>query len=362
MKAIAVDPGKPGIHFVERPEPAISRPDDVLLEVLEVGICGTDRDEVSGGRADPPPGSADLVIGHEMIGQVLAVAPRVTTLSVGDYAVLMVRRPCPGCPACGAGRPDMCTTGDYTERGIKAEDGYHAERVVAREQYVIPLPAKLAKFGVLAEPLSVGEKAIEEALLIRRARFNGIQMPEPVALVAGLGPVGLLAAMSLRLKGLRVIGLDVVDAASDRARWFLELGGEYVDGRATHPDDLRQRFGRIDLVFEATGVPSLEFDLLGALGVNGNYVLTGIAAGVRPVTIDGATLMRGLVLGNGLMLGSVNAGRHHFEAAVGTLEQAESRWPGLAARLITGRFPPQECAQAFASGQDEIKQVIVWKQ
>lgn len=363
MKVLSVLPGTPGLRLGERPEPRLTRPDDVLLDVLQVGICGTDRDEVAGGRADPPPGATGLVIGHEMIGRVSAIGAGVTAVRPGDYAVLTVRRPCPGCPGCDAGRPDMCYTGDYTERGIKAEDGYQAESVVERQQYVIPIPASLSGTGVLVEPLSIGEKAIEEALLLQKARFASIAAPEPVALVAGLGPVGLLAALALRLRDFRVVGLDVVDAASERARLVTDLGGEYVDGRSTHPDDLRSRCGRIDIIFEATGVPALEFDLVSALALNGIYVLTGIASGSRPVTIDGATLMRGLVLGNRLMFGSVNASRHHFQAAVTDLEQAERRWPGLVARLITDRLPPEEASRAFPEHPDnaEIKTVIQWQ-
>ncbi len=363
MKVLTVVPGIPGVHLTERPEPNLSRPDDVLLDVLEVGICGTDRDEANGGRADPPPGVNDLVIGHEMIGRVTAVGSAVTTVRPGDYAALTVRRPCPGCPSCDSGRPDMCFTGDYTERGIKGADGYQAEQVAEREQYVVTIPASLAQVGVLVEPLSVGEKAIEETFLVQTSRLAGITSAKPVALVAGLGPVGLLAALALRLRGVRVLGLDVVDAASERARLVTDLGGEYVDGRSTHPDDLRSRFGQIDVIFEATGVPSLEFDLVAALALNGIYVLTGIASGSRPVTVDGATLMRGLVLGNRLMLGSVNASHHHFQAAVADLEQAERRWPGLVARLITGRHRPEESSKAFAEHPDDpgIKTVIQWQ-
>ncbi len=363
MKVLSVVPGTPGLRPGERPEPRLSRLDDVLLDVIEVGICGTDRDEAGGGRADPPPGASDLVIGHEMIGRVSAVGAGVTAVRPGDYAVLTVRRPCPGCPGCDAGRPDMCYTGDYTERGIKAEDGYQAERVVERQQYVVRIPASLSGVGVLVEPLSIGEKAIEETMLVQKARFAGIAAPEPVALVAGLGPVGLLAAVALRLRGFRVLGLDVVDAATERARLVMDIGGEYVDGRATHPDDLRSRCGHIDIIFEATGVPALEFDLVAALALNGIYVLTGIASGSRPVTVDGATLMRGLVLGNRLMLGSVNASQHHFQAAVADLERAEQRWPGLVARLITARLSPDEASRAFPEHPDsaEIKTVIQWQ-
>lgn len=56
MKAIAIIPGTAGSHIVERPEPSISAPDEIKIKIIRVGICGTDRKEVSGGRADAPEG------------------------------------------------------------------------------------------------------------------------------------------------------------------------------------------------------------------------------------------------------------------------------------------------------------------
>ena len=71
MKAIAIVPGTAGSHLVERPEPSITMQDEVKVRVIRVGICGTDRKEVSGDRAEAADGQKDLVIGHEMFGQVV---------------------------------------------------------------------------------------------------------------------------------------------------------------------------------------------------------------------------------------------------------------------------------------------------
>jgi threonine dehydrogenase-like Zn-dependent dehydrogenase len=118
------------VGLVDRPEPEIAAPDDVKVRVLQVGICGTDREEAAGGRAEAPPGADELVIGHEMLGQVVEVGPAVSQVQPGDYAVFSVRRGCGQCPACTIDRSDMCYTGGYAERGIKARDGYQAEYVV----------------------------------------------------------------------------------------------------------------------------------------------------------------------------------------------------------------------------------------
>ena len=191
----------------------------------------------------------------------------------------------------------MCQTGDYQERGIWGLDGYQAEYVIDKEQYVVRVPAELESIGVLCEPLSVAEKAIDEAVRLQITR-----LPDAPAtldwlygrpcLVAGLGPIGLLAAMVLRLRGAQVYGLDVVDVDTARPVWLQHIGGKYIDGRQVPADQLDDHFGRIDLVFEATGVASLEFNLLDALAPNGVYVLTGIPGGDRPVELPGAELIR----------------------------------------------------------------------
>lgn len=135
MKAIAVVPGTKTVRVVDRPEPVIAEPDEIKLRVVRVGICGTDREEAAGGRAKAPPSHDDLVLGHEMFGQVTDVGRAVTLVQAGDYAVFTVRRGCGQCRSCAMNRSDMCRTGLYAERGIWALDGYQAEYVVDHEQY-----------------------------------------------------------------------------------------------------------------------------------------------------------------------------------------------------------------------------------
>ena len=370
MRAIAVVPGTTDVKVVDRPEPSIGAPEQIKLEVLQVGICGTDREEAGGGRADLPPGQSDLVLGHEMLGRVLEVGSGVTAVQRGDYAVFTVRRGCGHCQACADNRSDMCSSGDYTERGIRAADGYQTERVVDGEQYVIRVPAAMASYAVLTEPMSVAEKAIQEAALIQAARLPGNSRDADAwlrgkrALVAGLGPIGLLAAFALRLRDVEVIGLDVVDEESSRPALLKRIGGHYVDGRQVKTEVLDDQLGQVDLLFEATGVASLEFALIDALGINGIYVLTGIPGGDRPVDIDGPALIRQLVLMNQVVLGSVNANRRHFELAVADLERAAQRWGDAIHQVISHRVPASDFAgvrEVLAHrAPDEIKSVITW--
>jgi threonine dehydrogenase-like Zn-dependent dehydrogenase len=367
MKAIACVPGTKNVRLVDRPEPGLTAPDEVKLQVVRVGICGTDREEAGGGRAKAPDGAGELVLGHEMLGRVQEAGAAVTRVKTGDFAACTVRRGCGGCIPCRMNRPDMCRTGHYRERGIWGLDGYQTEYVVEREQNIVRVPPELEPEGVLCEPLSVAEKAIDEAVRIQSARLpDAPATPDWIygrrCLVAGLGPIGLLAALALRLRGAEVIGLDIVDADSPRPRWLQKIGGRYADGRAVSADKVDDVFGGMDVIFESAGVAALEFNLLDALALDGIYVLTGIPGGDRRLVVPGAELIRGLVLGNLAMVGSVNAARDHFQMAVADLEQAARKWGNLAADLITHRHPYTDCLPALqAHPPDEIKAVVEWR-
>jgi threonine dehydrogenase-like Zn-dependent dehydrogenase len=286
----------------------------------------------------------------------------------GDYAVFTVRRGCDHCLPCAENQSDMCASGDYTERGIRAADGYQTELVVDTEQYVIRVPPEMAAYGVLAEPMSVAEKAIQEAALIQAARLPGGDPAHPDswlrgkrALIAGLGPIGLLAAFALRLRDVEVVGLDVADETARRPALLKRIGGRYVDGRQVKTLDLDDTVGQIDLIFEATGVASLEFELIDALGINGIYVLTGIPGGDRPISVDGADLVRQLVLKNQVLVGSVNANRRHFELAVADLARAEAQWGDAIRQVVTHHVPVAEFESVLRQRvPDEIKSVITW--
>jgi glucose 1-dehydrogenase len=365
MKACAVVPGTSEVRVIERPEPRVTKPDEVELRVVRVGICGTDREEAAGGRALAPPGATDLVVGHEMLGQVVAAGSAVSTVRPGDYAVFTVRRGCGTCGPCARNRSDMCRTGQYRERGIWGLDGYQAELVVDQEQYLVRVPAELADVAVLTEPLSVAEKAIDEAVRVQLARLPDAGSAERWldgrrCLVAGLGPIGLLAAMILRLRGAEVLGLDVVPDDSPRPRWLSAIGGRYLDGRDVPLPQIAAD-GPVDVLVEAAGIDTLEFALVDVLAPDAVYVLTGLPGGDRPLSLSAAELVRHLVLGNQVMIGSVNASRDHFTLAVEDLQRARERWGGLAGELITHRHPVTEAPEALQRHTpDEIKTVIEW--
>lgn len=364
MKAIAIVPGTKNAFVTERPEPMISSPDEVKIKILQVGICGTDREEVAGGRADPPAGSKELVIGHENFGKVTEVGSEVTDVKPGDYAMFTVRRDCEPC-ICGS-HNDMCFKGEYTERGIKGKDGYQVEYAVDKARYLIRIPDKIKHIGVLAEPMSVSEKAINESVRIQCGRLPEAKedtwLQGKKVLVAGLGPIGLLAVFILTLRGAHVYGLDIVDEDTLRPSVLKSIGGNYIDGRKVKTENLDDTLGQIDLIFEATGVASLEFELIDALGINGIYVLTGIPAGERPLNIIGAPLLQQVVLKNQIVLGSVNAGIDDFTRGIAELTEAHEKYPDAISKVITSRVPVDHFEDVFTHHDvNEIKSVIEWE-
>lgn len=366
MKAIALIPGTKNVRLSDRPEPNIEAPTEIKVRVLQVGICGTDREEAAGGRADAPQGEKELVVGHEMLAEVREVGPQVKRLKPKDLVVITVRRGCNECEPCKKNCPDMCKTGLYTERGIKGRHGYQCEYVVDDEKYCIKVPPALRKIAVLTEPTTVVEKAIDHASRLQVARLPVDPDPKKwiegkLVLVAGLGPIGLLAAMVLRLRGARVLGMDIVDSHSARPKILEAMGGKYVLANDESVQNARKTFGQIDMIIEAAGIPKLDFELMEALGLSGVYALTGVPSDDRPLNVDGGKIMRQVVLRNQIVFGSVNAGLEHFQQAVVDLEAAQAKWKGVVEQFITARIPYQQFDKVlFKKVPEEIKAVTVW--
>jgi threonine dehydrogenase-like Zn-dependent dehydrogenase len=366
MKAIALEPGTTNVYLADVEEPQITAEDEVKIKVWQVGICGTDREEASGGRADPPEHKTQLIIGHEMFGQVVEVGSAVKTVRVGDYGVFTVRRGCGKCDACNNNRSDMCYTGDYTERGIKAADGFQCEYVVDKEQYLVPVPEAIKDYGVLTEPMSVAAKAIDEALIIQQARLKEIVKTEnwlagKRVLIAGIGAIGLLAAFALRLKGAEVIGMDIVPADSLRPQLLEAIGGQYINGNEIEVTDIDDVYGESDFIFESAGIAKLQINLIDALGINGVYVTTGIPSGDRPELIMAADIVQQMVLKNQVVLGSVNASPEHYSMAVDYLKAAAEKWPEQMKQVITEKVPFRDFAKVLHQhSNEEIKVVVDW--
>jgi threonine dehydrogenase-like Zn-dependent dehydrogenase len=335
VKAIAVVPGLPdSIHLTELPMPRLDEVPDgrgVLVSVLRCGVDGTDKEINAGEIGLPPPGEKILVIGHESFGRVVAVGPHVTELAPGDYVVATVRRR--GTSIYDLiGTYDMTTDPVYQERGISLRHGFLTEYYVDDPEYIVAVPAVIQDVGVLIEPSSVVEKGIAQVYEIQR-RLR-VWQPRRAAVI-GAGTLGLLAALMLRLRGLDVT------VASRRSRPYLnaelveQLGARYLSLNDVSVMDAAAAHGPFDLIFEATGSSGPVFEAMEALGANGVLVLAGVTTGDTRREVPADKINLGFVLGNKVMVGTVNANREYFEAAVRDLALAEAVYPGWTARLLT---------------------------
>lgn len=335
MKAIAVFPGKANsVHLAEMPAPKVSDVGDgrgVLVRVLRVGVDGTDKEINAAEYGRAPEGYDFLVIGHESFGQVEAVGPNVTGLKPGDYVVATVRRP-GGSIYDQIGTYDMTTDNTYYERGINLRHGYLAEYYVDEPAYIVKVPQGLREVGVLLEPMTVVEKGIAQAYEIQRR----LRVWRPLrAAVMGAGTIGLLATLALRLRGLAVTTFALAEKPNLNAELIESIGAHYESTKNVPILEGSQEFGPFDIIFEATGFSPVVFESMQALAKNGVLVLSSVTGGDRRVEVPADKINLEFVLGNKVMVGTVNANREYFEIGVKDMAQAESEYPGWLGRLLT---------------------------
>lgn len=361
MKAVAVFPAERRFGVIDHPEPHIASPSQVKLRMLDVGICGTDKEIVTFSYGTPPPGSQYLIIGHESLGEVIETGAAVTRFKPGDLAVPSVRRPCgdPGCVACRAGRQDFCYTAGFTERGINGLHGFMCEFVVEEERYLNPVPAALRDVAVLVEPLTIAEKAVTQLWQIQQ-RLPWIEAGRHShrAVVLGGGPVGLLGAMKLVKEGFDTTVYSRTPAAGDLQDLVAGFGAKFVHAETASVAQLAESVGNIDLVYEAVGASSLAFEVMPYLGTNGVFIFTGVPGRKGPVSVDTDTLMRDYVLKNQVIFGTVNASLQSFADSIANLGVFLERWPAALRSLITRRFPIEEAAEPLSGKTGGIKNVI----
>jgi glucose 1-dehydrogenase len=336
MKAIAVRPGTANsMHLRDVPEPKVTDISDgrgVLVKVLRVGVDGTDKEINAAEYGAAPAGDDYLITGHESFGQVVEVGPNVpTTIRPGTYVVASVRRP--GSSIYGKiGLQDFTTDDVYYERGINLLHGYLTEYYVEDHQYVFPLPQNLAEVGVLLEPTTVAEKGINHAFEIQRR----LRVWEPrSACILGSGTIGLLTALVARLRGLELTVYSLPQRPYRNADLIEQLGGTYVSSQDATLAQVSAERGPFDLMFDATGFSPIVWEAAEVLGKNGVLVLSSITGGDRKAEINSDKINQSFVLGNKVMVGTVNASPADFRSGVDDLIKAEALFPGWLRQLLT---------------------------
>jgi len=390
MRAIAALPGSVEPEFVDLPPPAAPQRGEVLCRTLELGVCGTDREILASAAPLVPGDHPFLVLGHECLARVEQTGAGVEQFEAGDLVVPVVRRaigqPCE--------RVDMLPFGTYTERGIVREHGFSAPLWLDRPEHLFRIDPALADVAVLAEPLAVAEKGVNEALVIQQARLGcgtWTGAAPPRVLVTGMGPIGFAAVIACVARGwpATMFGRDAAD--SFRARLAVSLGARYV----SQLDDTSEKGGRVpgpaqnrqahvsnegasppfsppfspdlqqsgyDLVLECTGSDEVLLRSAAVLVSCGALVWLGSSRVPRPRTHNVAQLMRYGVVRNHVHVGCVNAAPRDFADALAHLAQLKRTHPAPLALLITDRVAPRESLRHYKNRRPQgVKTVLVYE-
>ena len=363
MKAIAVYPGKPdSMHLEDIPVPKINDIPDgrgVLVKVLRVGVDGTDKEINAAEYGMAPEGEQFLITGRENFGQVMEVGSNVPdTIKPGNFVVATVRRPGHSIYD-QIGLQGMTTDDVYYERGINLRHGYLTEYYVEDAEYLVTLPKTLHQVGVLLEPTTVAQKGLNQAYEIQR-RLK-VWQPRRAAVV-GADTIGLLAALAMRLRGLEVTCYSRRLPPYQNSDLMTELGAHYISSQHMTLTEASNMFGPFDIIFEASGFSPLVFQAVEDLGKNGVLVLSSVSGGEKRVEVNADLINQGFVLGNKVMVGTVNASRTDFISGINDLIKAESFYPGWLNKLLTTRVDGlenyEEMLRHLTQNEEAIKVYI----
>lgn len=373
MNGVGMLRAKPGVHQFELPAPRIRTPTQVLVRVKECGICGTDYGMVKQDNKDIADGKERIVLGHEMLGVVEAVGEKVSTVRPGDHVTMTVRRGCGKCQPCRSGQSDYCLTGKFSERGIHKLDGFLSNYVVDEEEYVLHLPEDVAKYGMLIEPLSIAEKAIEQARIVQSR--VGRTCPHPAhgwkkphwggcktALVIGAGTLGCLTSALLRMNGVETFVVSRSDEQAYKVRLLRKMGCNYIQVNGTKIEQIveyMQKDRHLDIIVEAAGASELALSVIPYMSRSSVYVLTGIPRGELMATMDTNRLLRHIVRYNQAIIGSVNSNRNHFQMAIEDVPLINRQFSNILDEFVTHRFKLSGYKEAFELSHPDVLKVVL---
>lgn len=332
------------------PAPASPADGEVLCRTLELGICGTDRDILASREPWLAPGQDRLILGHECLGQIVALGAGVDASWLGQAVVPLVRRPLD--PA--VHRADLARPGSYIERGIYRADGFGCLEWLDRPEYLLPVPPEVLELAVFAEPQSIAEKAVHEAIAIQSGRLEGtgFEPTFPRTLVTGQGPIAFAAVIAARARGwdVTMVGRD----APGSSRWELAamLGAHCLDWREI-PEPSGQWNESVeehgfDLVLECTGSDQAMVRAGALLRARGIQVWLGADRLPERRLLAISALMRDAILRNHVYVGVVNSAKRDFLAAFENLGwYLRSGFP--VDRLITHRVSSKEALPEYQS-------------
>ena len=313
------------LKMVERERPA-PEPDQVVVRVTAVGVCGSDVHYFHEGRIGDFVVEAPLILGHEASGVIEAVGAAVSPTRIGERVSIEPQRPCRICVQCKAGRYNLCLRMEF--HATPPIDGSLAEFVAIQADFAHPIPDTMSlEAAALCEPLSVGIWSNQKAGTAPGSRV----------LIAGAGPIGIICAQVARAFGATVI--TVSDPVAVRRETALRFGATHVvDPLAvgTTPNE-----AEYDVFIDASGAaPAVRAGLL-SLASAGRAVLVGMGADEYPLPVSRIQARELVVTG---VFRYANTWPLAIELASSGVVDLDS--------LITHRFSLDEVEEAFDATRD----------
>lgn len=335
MKAISLSEPK-RLEIIDIPEPEVG-PEDVLVDVRFIGLCGTDLNSYRGRLALL---TYPRIPGHEVSGLIVAKGQAVPdAIKIGGQVTLSPYTNCGICPACRSGRPNCC---QFNETLGVQRDGAMMDRFAIHYSKVFASEILTLQELALVEPLSVGYHAAN------RGRVSEID----TVMVIGCGTIGIGVMVAAARKGATVIAVDIDDNKLASARAF---GAQYTIN--SQKQNVLEEIARltnsegVSVAIEAVGLPSTFRLAIEAVSYAGRVVYVGYAK--EAVTYDTTDFVRKELD----ILGSRNALRV-FPAVIKMLEKRERPYGDLVTRV----FPFVDTARALRAWDDnpaEFTKILV---
>ncbi|TRO49001.1 sorbitol dehydrogenase [Candidatus Bathyarchaeota archaeon] len=326
LKAVVKSRPEPGIDVLDLPVPEAGE-GEVLIEIRAAAICGSDL-----GIYHYTPAYSGMklpvVMGHEFAGEVAEMGPGVEGVSVGDRVLSESVKACGSCRFCREGMSNLCEGSILF--GIHADGGF-AEYVTVPQELLHRMPDGMTfEEAAVVEPLSNALHFVRDITPIN---------PGDLAVVQGIGPIGLFSAQLFRLEGARVL-LTGIGVDAERFRIAEGLGFEAVN---VEEEDLVEKVMEItggagaDIAFVAVGAASAMLEAVHLVRKRGHVTVVGIFPG------DVGLPMTHIVRREITVSGAYDARPVNFPESIGLLESGAIN----ARDIITHRFPLDEAEEAF---------------
>jgi len=351
-RALAYFPSDGGIRLINVPVEPLE-PNEILVRITRVALTRRDRLLLVNKQPALPEGEDYIIPGHVAMGKVVETGSLVKDFEPGDSVVPTIRR---DCDRCIDARSDLCPHPDrYQDAGLVRAHGFARDLVTIPGRYLIKIPPHLEDFALLLAPLSVAEKAHQEAVQItKRYNFYCYHDSEnviPRALITGMGPVGIMMAYLLSLYSYRLTVFCRRESDDLRSKILEPIDLEYINTSRVPLSRLEKAGYSFGQLFETTGDPEYMINVMPFMGPNAVMAIMGAPENdseEKLLEVDVNRVFSRMALGNQIVFGSIKAGRDAFESAVKHLTELSDLYGDSLESLLSDTFPLNEYHRILA--------------